>query len=370
MPVSRAESWSRTSDGHRCRWRRLLGSHFQNRGIQSVTPSIDLMVGSTLHKCLETIVTMGAHLPEKAVDQAEATKLLAPIVAAHRQAVTRMVPSDRPAENGEESACLVEALAHAWTRITYPWLIDTFEVLMTEKMLRYDVADPKGGPPVAFRAKPDLLCKNKKTGVISVHDYKSMGYWDDDSSEQWHFNMQMYVTAYLAEMTSKEVIKVSEYWIHPLVKGNRKYPSPLVKPWIAPAVTPMGKPTFTTRWKRGFDREFIYKHKPTAEFIWELPASALTKFVPVAGPFTTDEEMARDFIEAGITEDRWWYENLQEVEWDKWANPEFQVKLVAAFPRSYACWDFKRLCPFHPLCFRRKGWEDPFSIGFEPKTYR
>jgi hypothetical protein len=281
-----------------------------------------------------------------------------------------MIPSDDPHTNGLESACMVEALAHAWTRITYPWLVATFDVLMTEQMLAFDVKDPVGGPPVTFRAKPDLLCRNKQTGVISVHDYKSMSYWDDDSSEQWHFNMQMYLTAYLAEMESKEPIKVAEYWIHPLVKGNKKYPSPLVKPWIAPAVTPMGKPTFSVRWRKGFDRDFIYKYKPTAEFIWGLPANALTKFVPVAGPYVTNEEMARDFIEAGITENRWWYDNLQGLEWDKWSNPAFQVRLVSKFPRSYACWDFKRLCDFHVLCFRRKGWEEPFNNGFEPKSYR
>jgi hypothetical protein len=328
-------------------------------------PSIDLMVGSTLHKCLETIVKTGDH-----VDQSTATKLLAPIVEDHRKAVTRMVPSDRPSENGQESACLVEALAHAWTRITYPWLIDTFEVLSTEEMVRYDVKDPQGNGPVVFRAKPDLTCRNRKTGVISVHDYKSMGYWDDESSEQWHFNMQMFLTAYLVELNLKDPEKVAEYYIHPLVKGNKKYPSPIVKPWIAPAVTPTGKPTFVTRWKRGFDRDFVFKHKPTAEFIWELPANQLTKFVPVAGPFGTDEEMARDFIEGGITENRWWFDNLRGVDWDKWSLPTTQVQLVSKIPRSYQCWDFKRLCEFHPLCFRRKGWEDPFRIGFEHRSFR
>lgn len=363
--ISRAESWSRYSEGHRCRWKRLLGNYFQNKGIQSVTPSLDLMVGSTLHKCLETIV--------KAPDPIEppyVTQLLAPIIEDHRKAVTRMVPSDRPSENGEESACLVEALSHAWARITYPWLIDTFDILSTEEMVRFDVKDPKGGGPVVFRAKPDLTCRNRKTGVISVHDYKSTSYWDDDSSEQWHFNMQMYLTAYLVELNLKEPEKVAEYYIHPLVKGNKKYPSPIVKPWIAPAVTPTGKPTFSTRWRKGFDRDFVFKHKPTAEFIWDLPANQLTKFVPVAGPFGTDEEMARDFIEGGITENRWWVDNLRGMDWDKWALPVTQVQLVSKFPRSYQCWDFKRLCEFHPLCFRRKGWEDPSKIGFTQRSYR
>jgi hypothetical protein len=178
----------------------------------------------------------------------------------------------------------------------------------------------------------------------------------------------MYAAAYLAQEHLKE--KVSEYYIHPLVKGNKKYPSPLVFPWTAPAVTPMGKPSFSLRWRKGFNREYAYLHKPVPEFIWTIPANQMTKFVPVAGPYGTDEEIAQDFIDGGITENEWWYQNLEDLDWKNWDQPKFQAELVRRFPRSYQCWDFKRLCEFHRLCFRREGWEKPLQFGYEPRRFR
>ena len=236
-------------------------------------------------------------------------------------------------------------------------------------MLRFDVEDSKGGK-VSLWSKPDLVCRNKATGVKSIHDFKSMGYWDDESPEQWHFNIQMILGAYIVEMTSKLPEKVSEYFIHPLVKGSEKWPSPLAYPWCAPAVTPMGKPNFSLKWAKGFQRDWVYKHTKPSEFIWSVPANKLTKYVPVAGPYGTDEEMALDFIEGAITENRYWTNNLKEVEWSNWSDPRFQAWAIATFPRSWQCWDFKRLCEFHRLCFRRKGWEKPLEIGYVPRSFK
>ena len=359
----RSESYSRYTEGHRCRWRRLCGYHFNGKGIQTSTPSLDLLLGSLLHKCLETVVT-GPY----PMDQTTATKLLDPLIEGFRQTVTRTVPSDTPSDNADRQACLAEVLAHAWTRITLPWLKENFDIVSSEKMVRFPVESTTG--KVTFWNKSDLVCRNKKTGVKSVHDFKSMGYWDDESSEQWHFNIQMYLGAYMEEMTSKKPEKVAEYYIHPLVKGNEKYPSPLAFPWTAPAVTPMGQPHFSLKWRKGFTRDWVYKVKKPSEFIWDLPANQLTKFVPVAGPYGTDEEMARDFIEGALTEDEYWYSNLKDIDWKTWSNPTTQALLISRFPRSYQCWDFKRLCDFHRLCFRRKGWQDPMAIGYEPRSFK
>ena len=96
------------------------------------------MLGSVLHKCLETIVTHDIRLGP--MNQATATKLLDPIIEEFRETVTRMVPSDTPTENGEKLACLAEVLSHSWTRITYPWLMENYGYGSTNQKA-YEIAD-------------------------------------------------------------------------------------------------------------------------------------------------------------------------------------------------------------------------------------
>lgn len=354
----RSESYSRFVDGNRCRWRRLLGYYYGGRGI-SGPDSIDLLVGKSVHKCLETVLkAQGAQCPEEI--------RLDKIVDDHRQAVTRMIPADNPEQHGDESAAMVETLAAAWTRITLPWVLENFEILDVESGEKITVSDPEGGE-VTFRSRADFVARHKQSGLISIHDFKTVSYWDDDSAELWHYNIQMYATAYCVQQ--RLGVHVPHYYIHPLLKGNKRYPSPIIKPWVAPAVTPLGKPTFSLTWKKKLERDWAYKYMPPTEFIDSLPAEKLTKFVPVAGPFGTDEEMAKDFLSGVVTENRWWYNNLDNVDWDKWADPDHHAKLVRTFPRSYACWDFKKLCPYHRICFRQKGWQEPLTFGYKTRTF-
>ncbi|MCP4900177.1 MAG: PD-(D/E)XK nuclease family protein [bacterium] len=354
--ISRSESYSRLTEGQRCRWRRLLGYHFNDKGITPNEANKDLLIGGAVHKCLET--ALGRAREGHDFDHA----ILDPIIDAHRNAVTRMVPSDSPVENGNESAAMVEGLSHAWVRITLPWVLENFTVLDIEQMEKLKVGD------MTFRARADFIARHKETGQLSVHDFKTLSYWDDKSAEQWHFNIQMYATAYLIAQRLGE--PVPHYYIHPLVKGNKKYPSPIVKPWTAPAVTPMGKPHFSLKWKKGFERQFVHTIMKVSDFVWSLPADKLAAFVPVAGPYGVDDEMAKDYIDSAVVEDDWWFDNLYKTNWKEWDDPVAHADMVRRFPRSYQCWDFKRLCEFHRLCFRRKGWEDPYSFGYKVKTFK
>ncbi|NIN66066.1 MAG: hypothetical protein GTO63_15505 [Anaerolineae bacterium] len=356
--TKRSESYSRFVDGNRCRWRRLLGYYYNGRGITG-PDSIDLLVGKSVHKMLETVL--------KASPDPADPKLLASILDGHHQAVTRMISADESLTlQADESVAMVETLAAAWTRITLPWVLDKFEILAVECPEEIEVTDPEGGF-VTFRSRADFIAREKASGLISIHDFKTVSYWDDDTAELWHYNIQMYATAYSVQQ--RLGTHVPHYYIHPLLKGNRRYPSPLCKPWVAPAVTPLGKPTFSLTWKKNLERDWAYKYMPVQQFIDSLPPDKMTKFVPVAGPYGTDEEMARDFLSGAVTENRWWYDNLDKVDWDKWADPDHHAELVRTFPRSYACWDFKKLCPYHRICFRQKGWQEPLTFGYKTRTF-
>lgn len=338
-----------------------MSHHYNSHGIDGA-PSIDLLVGSTVHRCLETVLKQSEH-PFDSTGFSQ-------VLDSHTKTVTRMIPADDPEANAKLSSALCEALVSAWARITLPWVRDNFEILSVEVMHKMEIPYPNSAGSFTYRAKPDFVMRHKDSGVLSIHDFKTTGYWDDASAEQWKYNIQMYATAYLVQEKLKETVE--HYYIHPLVKGNKRYPSPLVYPYHAPKVTPTGKDIFSLKWRKGFERKFVYNYMPVEEFIWEVcTPSQLTQFVPVAGPYEVDEEMALDFLSGVTTESLWWEERLLRVKnhWEDWADPDFQKLLISLFPRAYTCWDFKKLCPYHPLCFRQKGWQDPAKLGFKKREY-
>jgi hypothetical protein len=140
----------------------------------------------------------------------------------------------------------------------------------------------------------------------------------------------------------------------------------------------MGKPSFSLRWRKGFDRDLISYHTTPTEFIYEiLTGKQVAQFMPIGGPFPTNNEIAEDFISGLRTEHQYWESNLfpndkdpRSLDWSKWSDPDFQLDLIARFPRSYDCWSFNRRCPYYPLCFRHEGWESPGNLGFAPRSYR
>lgn len=335
------EDRTRYLKGFECRWKRLLGFHFADVGISPPTASDEINVGIQTHGILERLLS-----DEKST-------------------VTRMI-QEQPLVQGADpyiTSC-VNGMSLAYERITLPWVRENFDVISVEQEESINIP-VKEGPPriIKFQARPDFILRRKADDALVVGDFKTKGYWSDDSAIEWQQAIQMMVNAYLASLRLGEPIK--EYYVHVLVRGKPKYPTAITHPWAVNSVSPIGKPFLSARYKRGYARTPIWETGvPLSEWIAEMPEEELSKYVPVVGPFRVDEEAAKDFLSGVATEAVWWDDRVRTIDWRKFADPAVHAELISRFPRTYNCWEYGRSCEFSPICFRAPGYGTPASIGF------
>lgn len=357
---------SRFLDGFACPWKRLLNNHsFPAGGIGGIEKSATyapLATGISIHGALEAI------LKARATTREQVSNLIGPSIKAYADSVKEAAFEDSRVQLGEQIS-IVEALAHAYTRITIPWIHDNFDIVDVEASQAVKLPGD-----IIWRSRPDFVTRKKdgmarseasggKSGGLAIHDFKSSAYWSDGDAEQWKDSLQQMLNAYVASMVYGE--RVEHYYIHILVKGTKKSPSYLTHPSYRPANPPIVTedilPYYTA--KKGYARVFA-PHIPLLipDWVWGMEASYVAKAVPVVGPFEVNYHKVERFLAGLPNNERSWQERTEGLDWTQWADPKFQEKLDQLFPRTFNCYEFGgRKCQFYGICHHQPGWEDPLG---------
>jgi hypothetical protein len=189
-------------------------------------------------------------------------------------------------------------------------------------------------------------------------------------------------------------VPVTHYYIHILVKGTKRSPSPLVMPWYQPANPPMQIEDFQFRYKyqdgSGRNRYLSKSYQRTP--VWEctdgdmgkwifetVPLDVLRDSIVVLGPYGIDYQKVEKFFRALPRHELSWAHRLERVEdrffkpgdWvTEWPKREFQNYLDEHFTRTYNCFQFGgQTCPYYNLCHEKPGWDNPLGNGeYEPRT--
>lgn len=364
---------SRFLDGFACPWKRLLRNHAFGTGIEKQSLYAPLSTGLSIHSALESV------LRTKASTREQVSNLLSPVLDSY-VAQAADTHFENPVDDIRQQIAIVEALSHAYTRITIPWLYENFDIVDVEEGQAVELP---GG--IIWRARPDFVTRTKhgvyvpertpveheveaQKGKLAIHDFKSSSYWSDSDVDQWKDSLQQMLNAYVASMVYGE--RVESYYIHILVKGSKKSPSYLTHPSYRPANPPVQHeeilPYYTA--KKGFARVFA-PHIPILipDWVWGMDAAYCAKAVPVVGPFSVNYAKVERFLAGLPREEQSWMDRLAGLDWTQWADPAFQQKLDSLFSRTFNCYEFGgRRCQFYGICHHEAGWEDPLGS----KSYR
>lgn len=342
---------SRFLDGFACPWKRLLRNHAFGKGIERNALYAPLATGISIHSALELILKNNAQTKE------EVETLISQPIAAY---VASLLDAqfENPQDEIKQQVAIVEALAHAYTRIAVPWIHENFDIVSVEESKAVEL---EGG--IIWRSREDFLTRSKQSGALAIHDFKSASYWSDSDADQWSDSLQQMLNAYVASQHYGE--RVDSYFIHVLVKGSKKSPSYLTHPTYRPANLPIIEEDILPYYsaKKGYARVFA-PNIPLAisDWVWRMPQEHAAKVVPVVGPFAVNYNKVERFLSGLPGNERHWQERLEGLDWENWASPQFQSKLDARFPRTFNCYEFGgRKCQFYSICHHQPGWEDPIG---------
>jgi len=314
-----------------------------------------LQTGITLHSALEAI------LRNKATTREEVSNLVDEPISDYVKKLTD-VEFENPADEVGKQVAIVQALAHAYTRITIPWVHDNFDIVDVEPEQGVKLAGD-----IIWRARTDFVTR-AKAGLkrLAIHDFKSQAYWSDNNPhDEWRDSLQQMMNAWVCSMVYGE--RVDHFYIHILVKGTKTSPSYLTHPSYRPANPPIVQedilPYYTR--KAGYARVFAPEIPLTIpEWVWRADASYVAKSVPVLGPYEVDYNKVERFLKGLPTNEGYWRMRLEGLDWSQWKDPDFQSQLDTKFPRTFNCYEFgKRRCQFYDICHRAPGWDDPIGSG-------
>jgi len=339
--------------GFLCPWKRLLQFHAFGKGIEKNALYAPLATGISIHKGLELI------LKGKATTQQQAADLLREPLA---QYIKEHLDTqfENPQEEIAQQVAIVDALVHAYTRITIPWLHENFDLVDVEQGQAIELP---GDQKILWRSRPDFVTRAKLGGGLAIHDFKSSSYWSDSDADQWADSLQQMLNAYVASQNYGE--RVESYYIHILVKGSKRSPSYLTHPSYRPANLPIQTEDILPFYcaKKGYSRVFAPNIPISiADWVWNAPGEHVAKTVPVVGPFPVNYNKVERFLSGLPRNEQSWQERLAGLDWENWKSPAFQQKLDERFPRTFNCYEFGgRRCQFYTICHHGPSWADPIG---------
>lgn len=295
-----------------------------------------------------------------------------------------------------EQECLVHGLAWGWYRLIYPQLVRELDILGIEHEEAFIVgctcsakcqSDPsthkRNCQGVAHLSRPDLLLQEKKTGKVSIHDYKTA----KDVSKYFvdSFKTSVQMAAGTIAVETRLGIKVEEYYIHGLEKGGRgvfknrsgrqtpeeRQYSDLCYTKCVPFNPPIVGASYFT-----FDGFWLDK-RPVWELIipdapigisniellvYSLPESKLAEYVFLVGPYKRQDRLIEQYQEGMYNEEiRVKHDVVKARQHQKrhgFNSESHQQLLTRLIPRSYNCHAYGRECAHYKICF---GNEDPLK---------
>ena len=367
-----------------CEMARFIQYYALDGGIVRRGSSIPLSTGTAVHDALARI------LQGESVDQAVETAKEEYRKVVNESGILDMDEPEELTHTVLEQSWLTEVLVRGWHKTMYPILMDQFEIVCVEQEELLDIELPD--VTIRLMSRPDFIARNKQSGALTVHDFKTTASLNESYIEQWRSSVQRMAGVISAEKRLGEPI--SHFYIHALVKGDRRadynpeshgwdgpkrQTSPLCYAWYAPPVPPLseGGWAFKKRYKtesgkykmlgKEYERFPVWEKLTGKQWIELLEPQDLYEFFAMIGPFERVQWKIDQFLRSLATEeDTWWrkIEGLSRLS-TQWSGEVYQSYIDSNFSRSYDCFPWGRRCQFWDICNYRAGvWQDPIGSGF------
>lgn len=341
---------TRYEAGFTCPWRRYLGFHANTTGLSPKLPNIYQTPGILIHRGLETFLTTG---------QIE----IPPVPPGVWDSDTTLMVEDT-----------VDAGIRGWIHTTYPWFKENFDLVSVEEELTLDIDDP--AIPIRWMARPDLVARRKSDGVLTVHDFKSVGSWRDDYLKEWGDSLQLMMNAHVAAQKYAEPVPF--YYVHFIVRGTSDWPTLLTHAWYREPNPPLEPEDWRLKKPYGKSGHMYQKIRVRSklamgDWIPSLDPATLQRYFIIGGPFPVNPYKVKLFLQ-GLPANEWqWMQSIGTASSTVLnelgiapdiTNPKVRDILNSYFPRTFNCYTYNSRCGFYDLCLTPNTGLD----RFEPRT--
>ncbi len=286
----------------------------------------------------------------------------------------------------DEQAALIEGAVWGWIRTSLLMFLQQFLILAVEqeesivvgcscgigdRKGEWEHHYAKGCEGVCQQAKPDIVCEDRNSREVGIHDFKSMKYINDYEVERYKNSVQMAVGTLTVERRLGR--PVTHYYVWAILKGDRKAEyNPVTRAFDRPKIQLSGycyvgwTPANPPLKPETFDWEAKwYKRLPTWTLPLEtkpeemrqieylvmelMPIETLQKQFTKIGPYAKQHFLMGYLRQVKYDEERW-----VEVQWRIYEDVEAGATIEEALdrwvPASWNCRKFGDLCPFWAIC--------------------
>ena len=338
-------SYTRCAADEECRRKRYLSREWGGTGLQPIHAGWALVHGNIVHKALEDLGKTGS------IDFAKYRE----------KTQTEALASGMDIHKSRDWAALVEGALRGFVRAVWPQLMSEYEIIGTEKWIQYDL--PNG---FRFRARQDLLLKNKFDGHVLLIDYKNTSSTKPQWIASWSKSVQLHSSMYALKQS--EGIDVQRAMVIGLYKGYKND-----KKHIQQSAFNYGyvnrefsmSPQYSYEYQRskGWEQFSTFEEfDDLSAWIGNMPAETLAEQFPQTGPIFIREDIAETWFRQQLIREAEVDEGVQLL------HSSTSVEEITAILDKYFKQNFSHCepaygysCEFSPLCWQPWVGSDPLG---------
>lgn len=289
-------SYTRCAADEECRFKRYLSREWGGTGLQPILAGWSLVFGNIIHRALEDFAKSGQcdlkSVRENTIKQAQLSGL--------------------DAIQQRDWATLAVNMIRGFQRYVWPALMGEYEVIETEKWIEYT---PISG--FKFRARQDLLLRNKFDGHLCYVDYKTTSTNKPQWIKSWSKSVQLHSSMYAMRRTTGHQVERA------IVIGfNKGYDdaklhtrrSILNYGWVNRQFSMTPEYSYEYKKSKGWELFAANEEFEGSEWVDNMPTEILSEQFPQTGPIFVREDIAETWFRQQLIREQEVADALQQLE--------------------------------------------------------
>ena len=340
-------SYTRAEKDEFCRRARYYAREFGGTGIVPILSGWHLVYGNIVHAGFEQLARTGS------IDIDLWKSRLADEAAKAGSDVTTI----------KNWVSILEGHLRGFQIAVWPQLMAEYEIFDTEKWIEWDHA-----PGFKFRARQDLLLKNRFNGSLCYVDYKSTSSTKPQWVASWAKNVQLHSSMYALKMSTG--IEVQNALVIGLYKGYKDD-----KNYIQRSVFSHGyvnreyamSPSYSYKYERSRGWEMFSTGEEFADlesWVANMPRETLIEQFPQTGPIFPRDDIAQKYFKQQLIREAEVGDALDRLQVST-SIEEIEDILDTHFKQNFShcepAWGFD--CEYKNICWIPWVGADPIGSG-------
>lgn len=339
-------SYTRCAKDEDCRRARYYSREFGGTGIVPVQSGWNIIYGNIIHKALESLAKTGTVDYKSIKAEVEATGSEIYNLATIR-----------------DWAALAEGQVRGFVRCVWPNLLAEYEIFDTERWIVWDVE-----PGYRFRARQDLLLKNKFDGHLCYVDYKTSSSYKPQWVASWAKSPQLHSSMYALKMA--EGVQVQRAIVIGLYKGYQDEKNGIQRSIFTYSYCNREYsmiPEYAYEYKRAKGWEMFSigeEFEDQEQWIANMPLEKLTEQYPQTGPIFARDDIAEKYFRQQLIREKEVDEAIKRLH-ESTSVEEITRILDTHFKQNFSkcepAYGYK--CEYANLCWQPWVEADPLGSG-------